>query len=154
MSCRSLAAVQPQYVCVLADTDECEWEDACAQHCHNSRGSFACGCAPGYTLHADRRDCVPVNGKYSTAILLHKICCLEQYLRVMVARCAAEPVTEPLSLIVVTGGDVRRAWPDGAPRTRNHSLPALNVRAIDFLYDNRYLRLSSHRTAPHLRDRN
>lgn len=46
------------------DTDECQWEDTCAQHCHNSRGSYTCACAPGYTLHDDARDCVPVNGEY------------------------------------------------------------------------------------------
>lgn len=51
----------------------------------------------------------------------------------------SEPPTEPLSLIVVTAGDVRRVWPDGGARAGNHSLPALNVRAIDFLYDNRYV---------------
>lgn len=49
-----------------------------------------------------------------------------------------DPVSEPLSLVVVTAGDVRRVWPDAPARTRNHSLAALNVRALDFLYDNRY----------------
>lgn len=56
----------------------------------------------------------------------------------------AEPEGEPLSLLVVTASDVRRVWPgDDAPqwpRTRTR-LAALNVRAIDILYSNRYGRL-------------
>ncbi|CAH1640883.1 unnamed protein product [Spodoptera littoralis] len=97
------------------DTDECARDDACAQLCRNTVGSYACSCAAGYRLHDDGRDCVPIN----------------------------EPEGEPLSLVLVTAGDVRRVWPgDEAreapqwPRTRTR-LPALNVRAIDILYSNR-----------------
>lgn len=48
----------------------------------------------------------------------------------------ADPVDEPLSLVVVTQSQVRREWLDAA-RTKNHSLQALNVKAVDFHYTNR-----------------
>ncbi|KAH9629925.1 hypothetical protein HF086_017440 [Spodoptera exigua] len=94
----------------VADADECSREDACAQRCHNTVGSYACSCAAGYRLHGDGRGCEPIN----------------------------EPEGEPLSLVVVTAGDVRRVWPaDDAPPGTRSRLPALSVRAIDILYSNR-----------------
>lgn len=44
-----------------------------------------------------------------------------------------------MSLVVVTEAGVSREWPRAPPRVphANQSLPALNVRAIDFLYSNR-----------------
>lgn len=67
---------------------------------------------------------------------------------------ATDPADEPLSLVVVTQRDVRRVWPGvlpgelpnqpappalpAPPAQHNHTLPALNVRAIDFHYTNRF----------------
>lgn len=94
------------------DTDECAEPDTCAQTCRNTPGSFECGCGMGYALRDDRRACAALN----------------------------DPADEPLSLLVVTQTDVRRVLPTGAPPhplLANNTLPALNVRAIDYLYDNR-----------------
>ncbi|CAH0717530.1 unnamed protein product, partial [Brenthis ino] len=93
------------------DSDECEWEGACAQRCSNLPGSYACACAAGYVLRADQRSCAAVN----------------------------DPVGAPLSLIVATESGVERVWPaePAASARGNHSLAALDVRAIDFLYTNR-----------------
>ncbi|XP_041974246.1 low-density lipoprotein receptor-related protein 1 [Aricia agestis] len=91
------------------DSDECTWEGACSQRCENSAGSYRCGCAAGYTLAADGHACAAVN----------------------------DPVGAPASLLVVTQASVQRLWPDSRPPPGNHSLPALNVRAIDFHYTNR-----------------
>lgn len=38
---------------------------------------------------------------------------------------------------MVTTSEVRRLWPPALPSAGNHTLPALNVRAVDFLYANR-----------------
>ncbi|XP_039746200.1 low-density lipoprotein receptor-related protein 1 [Pararge aegeria] len=90
------------------DSDECSWEGACAQRCSNSPGSFACACAEGYVLRADRRSCQPLN----------------------------EPPGAPLSLLVVTQSGVSREWPAAPAPAGNYSLRALDVRALDFHYSN------------------
>ncbi|PZC71065.1 hypothetical protein B5X24_HaOG214170 [Helicoverpa armigera] len=109
LACYCQPGFEPDAAGRCVDTDECAWEDACAQRCSNTRGSYECACAAGYRLHADRRDCLPIN----------------------------EPEDEPLSLIVVTTEGVRREWPEGGARSRNHSLAALNVRALDFVHAER-----------------
>lgn len=53
-----------------ADADECSREDACAQHCHNTLGSYSCACAPGYNLHADGRNCIAINGNSTVLIYI------------------------------------------------------------------------------------
>ncbi|XP_045762403.1 prolow-density lipoprotein receptor-related protein 1-like [Maniola jurtina] len=91
------------------DSDECSWEGACAQRCINSPGSYACACVAGYALRDDRRTCRPIN----------------------------EPPDAPLTLLVVTQSGVSREWlPPHAAPAGNHSLAALDVRALDFHYSN------------------
>lgn len=51
--------------------------------------------------------------------------------------CRIAGSAEQLSLVVVTTGEVRRAWPFAPAPAGNHSLPALGVRAADFLFANR-----------------
>lgn len=89
-----------------ADSDECAREDACSQHCTNTPGSYLCSCASGYELQTDARSCAALN----------------------------EPPQRPAALVVVTARDVRLAWPTAPPPPGNHSTPALDVRAVDFLY--------------------
>ncbi|CAB3232339.1 unnamed protein product [Arctia plantaginis] len=108
LACYCREGYEPDDKGHCVDTDECRLDDMCAQLCNNSVGSYACACAPGYALHEDKRNCIAIN----------------------------EPADEPLSLVVVTQMDVRREWLD-TPRSRNRTLHALNVRAVDFHYTNR-----------------
>ncbi len=41
----------------LADIDECEESNDCAQTCSNTIGSYTCGCNLGYQLSPDQRSC-------------------------------------------------------------------------------------------------
>lgn len=44
---------------VLADFDECSsLNETCEQICLNEPGTFTCKCQSGYTLTADRRNCL------------------------------------------------------------------------------------------------
>lgn len=43
------------------DADECELDNACAQICKNTVGSFTCSCVLGYTKNDT--DCIAKNGK-------------------------------------------------------------------------------------------
>lgn len=49
----------------FADSDECAREEACAQQCRNTPGSFECACADGYALRADRRSCAAADGRWA-----------------------------------------------------------------------------------------
>ncbi|CDW57279.1 signal peptide, CUB and EGF [Trichuris trichiura] len=45
----------------VADIDECSvFNGGCEQHCHNTPGSYHCSCDPGYVLHYNGKDCVPM----------------------------------------------------------------------------------------------
>ncbi|CAG5013242.1 unnamed protein product [Parnassius apollo] len=93
------------------DSDECAREDTCAQRCSNSDGSYTCWCVAGYALQPDGSSCDAIN----------------------------DPPGEELSLVVGTQAGVERIWASLA-HGRNITVAArdaLNVRAIDFLYDNR-----------------
>ncbi|XP_049880284.1 low-density lipoprotein receptor-related protein 1 [Pectinophora gossypiella] len=93
------------------DTDECVREEACSQSCHNTVGSFQCACVAGYVMQPDGKTCLAVN----------------------------EPQNVPASLIVATQTDLRHVWHGPHPTHPNdhrHSIPALGVRAVDYLYAN------------------
>ena len=47
------------YIYPLPDIDECSADDygECQQICVNTAGSYICGCADGYRLAADNRNC-------------------------------------------------------------------------------------------------
>ena len=58
-SCSKSAAV---LICTaeyssLADVDECNGTNPCAQTCTNNVGSFICGCNSGYRLMSNGFDC-------------------------------------------------------------------------------------------------
>lgn len=139
-------------MCCGADSDECEWEGACAQRCSNLPGSYACACAAGYVLRADQRSCAAVNGHHHCVILTFKssfsqkkksfiviFIITKSNLRFFELNLSTDPVGAPLSLIVATESGVERVWPaaPAAAARGNYSLAALDVRAIDFLYSNR-----------------
>ncbi|XP_063629184.1 prolow-density lipoprotein receptor-related protein 1-like [Cydia splendana] len=91
------------------DLDECQQEATCPQWCRNTPGSYTCLCAPGYKLSGG--SCIAVN----------------------------DPPDEPASLLVITQKGISRVWPDGhaPPKKENLTLPALQVKAMDFDYSNR-----------------
>lgn len=41
----------------LADINECDASNQCAQQCYNILGSFICQCNQGYELSSDRLNC-------------------------------------------------------------------------------------------------
>ena len=48
--------------CSFADIDECmEGTSGCQQNCTNSPGSYSCACNVGYTLNANKTDCIKGN---------------------------------------------------------------------------------------------
>ena len=48
-------------LCVLIDIDECVYFTPCAQHCHNTEGSYNCSCIEGFA--SDGPYCVNNSGE-------------------------------------------------------------------------------------------
>lgn len=59
------------YECM--DLNECDPPGLCSQHCTNTKGSYFCGCVPGYVLEPDKHTCKALSKASATQLLFKTI---------------------------------------------------------------------------------
>ena len=60
-SCSKMLLIIWNYVCSLADINECLTDNGgCEQICNNTEGSFSCSCDSGYNLDSNRLNCTGI----------------------------------------------------------------------------------------------